>query len=331
MVKAIICTEFGAPDALRAGGGLGLQTMPRPVLGARQIRIAVAASGVNFADTIMIAGHYQVQAKPPFVPGLEAAGTVIEIGRDVTALTVGDRVLGLTSLGAFADEIVDDESRFMRLHDHFDLKTAAAFSISHGTAHMALAHRARVLAGETLLVLGAAGGAGLAAVEIGKKLGATVIAAAGRADKLALAQAKGADYVINYTTEDLRRRVLDLTAGQGADVVFDPVGGLAFTAALRSVAFEGRIVVVGFASGTVPQIPANHVLVKNVDVIGLYWGGYKVHDMGRLRQSLATVIDWIVAGDVCPHIGHEFPLADAAVALDLMIARQAVGKIILTV
>lgn len=324
-MKAVLCKAFEGPRALELGD------VAPAVLGPREVRVAVRASGVNFADLVMISGRYQVQPQLPFVPGLEAAGVVTEVGAAVRVFRPGDPVLGLTSSGGFAEEVVDVESRFMAIPHDMDFVTAAAFSVSHGTAHVGLARRARLRAGETLVVHGAGGGAGLAAVEVGKILGATVIATAGSEDKLALARSKGADHVINYGTESLRDRILALTGGRGADVIYDPVGGAVFRDSLRALAFEGRIVIIGFASGEVPQIPANHLLVKNAEVIGLYWGGYKVRDMETLQVSLHHLIDWWRAGKLRPHVGATYPLAQAGDALAAMAERRSQGKIVLTI
>lgn len=322
-MKAVLCKAFTGPSSLV------FEAVARAALAPGEIRVQVKASGLNFADSIMIAGHYQVQPPLPFVPGLEAAGVVIEVGAAVAGFAVGDHVVGLTSSGGYAEELAAAADRFLKIPPAMDFTTAAAFSVTHGTAHIGLERRARLRPGEVLLVLGAAGGAGLAAVQIGKLMGAVVIAAAGGPEKLAVAAAHGADYLIDYSSEDIRARVLQITGGRGADVVYDPVGGAAFSAALRAIAFEGRIVVVGFASGEVPQIPANHLLVKNVDIIGLYWGGYKGRDMATLRRSAQTLIGWWEDGRLVPHIGATFPLAEAADALAFMLARKSTGKIVL--
>lgn len=325
-MKAVVCRAFGAPSLLT------LEDWPAPAApGPRDVRLAVKAAGVNFADSLMIAGRYQVQPRLPFVPGLEAAGVVIETGPEVTDLAVGDHAVALMSDGAFAEQWVGPEERLVKIPRGLDFITAAAFSIAYGTAHMGLERRARLQPGEVLVVTGAGGGAGLAAVEVGRMMGARVIAAAGSAAKLDLARRHGADETVNYRTEDLRARVLELTGGRGADVAFDPVGGDVFKGAFRSLAFEGRMVVVGFASGTVPQIPANHLLVKNIDLIGLYWGGYKVHDIAALRQSAQRLAAGMHEGRLKPHIGGVYPLHRAGEALDLMLARLSLGKLVLTV
>ncbi|MDA5192869.1 NADPH:quinone oxidoreductase family protein [Alphaproteobacteria bacterium LMG 31809] len=279
----------------------------------------------------MISGRYQVQPRLPFTPGLEAAGVVTEVGAEVRGFRPGDPVLALSSAGGYAEELVDDEGRFMALPKDMDFVTAAGFSVTYGTAHLGLLRRARLQAGETLVVHGAGGGAGSAAVEVGKALGATVIATAGSAEKLDLARARGADHVINSRTEDLRGRILELTGGRGADVIYDPVGGSVFKDSLRALAFEGRIVLIGFASGELPQIPANHLLVKNAEVIGLYWGGYKPRHMAALQQSLTDVIGWWRDGRLQFGTATTWPLAEAGAALSAMADRKALGKLVLTV
>lgn len=323
-MRAMVCHQFGTPDVLRLE-----ELASRPVKSG-EVRVRVKASGVNFADSLMIAGTYQVKPPMPIIPGLEAAGVVSEVGSGVKTLAIGDRVVGLTSWGAYADEVVWSEDRFLKIPETMDFATAAAFSLTYGTSHIGLTRRARLKGGEVLVVHGAGGGVGLAAVEVGKKLGATVIATAGSAAKLAVAGDRGADHLINYAEEDLRERLLEITSGRGADVIFDPVGGAAFQASLKAIAFEGRLIVVGFASGDAPRIPANHLLVKNVDVIGLFWGGYKLHDLADLRASLEEVMAWWRAGKVTPYIGRTFPLAEAAAALDHLLSRRSVGKVVLT-
>lgn len=324
-MKAIICRDPKEPLSLEYG------ELPSAPLGADQVRVAVKAAGVNYADSLMVTGRYQVKPPVPFSPGLEAAGDVIEVGSAVKRLKVGDRVLGLTSWGGYAEELVSEEHRFLVIPDDMDYVTAAGFSLTYGTSHLGLDYRARLKAGETLVVHGAGGGVGLTAVEVGKLMGARVIATAGAPEKLALARSRGADEVINYREEDIRERVLELTDGRGADVVYDPVGGDVFKASLRSMAFEGRILVIGFAGGDVPQIPANHLLVKNVDVIGFFWGAYKVHNRDRLVQSIYQLVDWWKEGRLKPHVSKTFPLIDAQQAIEYLLARKSTGKVVITV
>ena len=323
-MRAVLCKEWGGPEKLV------VEDVPRPALGEGAVRVAVHAAGVNFADLLVIAGQYQEKPAFPFTPGAEAAGVVSEVGADVSTLKTGDRVLALTGLGAYAEEAVVDAARVLPIPDSMDFESAAGFPVAYGTSHGALEWRARLKAGEWLLVLGAAGGVGLAAVEIGKAMGARVIACAGGAEKLAVAQQHGADHVIDYSREDIRERVKAITGGHGADVVYDPVGGDAFDAALRSIAWGGRMIVIGFAAGRIPQIPANIVLVKNIDVIGFYWGSYQAHNPDLLRGSLAKLLSWVEQGKLKPHISQRFDLAEAARALDDLRRRKSTGKVVLT-
>lgn len=319
----MVCRQFGPPS------GLTLETLPSRPLEMGQARLAVKAAGVNFADSVMIAGRYQVKPPMPVIPGLEAAGEIIETAEDVAGLKPGDRVLSLTAWGGYADELVWSAERFLKIPTAMDFVTAAAFSLTFGTAHLALTRRARLKPGETLVVMGAGGGVGSAAVAVGKAMGARVIAVAGGAAKAAVARQAGADQVIDHQTQDVRAAILDAAGGQGANVVFDPVGGDAFKTALKVVAFEGRIVVVGFAGGDVPQIPANHLLVKNADVLGFFWGTYKTRDLAALKASLTTLFRWWEAGQVKPHIGQTYPLDQAGAALQCLLDRKAMGKIVL--
>jgi len=323
-MRAIVCRELGETEGLR------LEEVAPPTPGPGEVRLALHAAGINFADTLFVAGKYQEKRTPPFTPGFEAAGVVAEVGAEVTSLQVGDRVLTLLDQGAFAEEAVARESDVLKIPDSMDFVTAAGFPVAYGTSHMALLDRARLRSGETLLVHGAAGGVGLTAVEIGHCLGARVIATAGGAAKLAVAQEHGADVTIDYRSEDVRARVKELTDGRGADVIYDPVGGEMFDASLRSVAPDGRIVVVGFASGTIPQIPANILLVKNVTVIGLNWPAYRRLAPERLRASLLQALAWVDEGRLHPHISRTFDLADAIQALDTLKRRGSTGKLVLT-
>ncbi|MBC7953951.1 MAG: NADPH:quinone oxidoreductase family protein [Rhodospirillaceae bacterium] len=322
-MRAIVCPAFGAP--------LELTDLPAPALAPGQVRIAVAAAGVNFADTLFIAGKYQEKVAPPLIPGMELAGTIMEVGDGVTGLTKGDRVMAAVTGGAFAEEAVASQTDVIRLPDQLDFVTAAGFPVAYGTSHLGLKHKAALKAGETLVVHGAAGGVGLTAVEIGVALGARVIATAGGPDKVQIALDHGAHDGIDYKTEDIRDRVKELTGGRGADVIYDPVGGAVFDASLRAIAPDGRILIIGFASGTVPQIPANILLVKNVTIIGYWWGAYRKLNPGLVRESLAECVDWWAEGKLKPHVSKTLPLADAAAALELLKSRAATGKVVLTV
>jgi NADPH:quinone reductase len=325
-MKAIVCRAWGAPETLR------LETVPQVALQPHETRIRVRASGVNFADTLMIAGQYQVRPEFPFTPGLEASGEVIELGSEVTHLKTGQRVLAVMRFGgSYAEEIVLNADAVVPIPDGMDFATAAAFPVAYGTAHLALTHRGNLQPGETLLVLGAAGGVGLTAVEIGKELGARVIAAAGSPDKLAVAREHGADALINYRAESIRDRMRELTDGLGADVVFDPVGGDAFDQALRAVNWEARMLVIGFASGRIQAVPANLILVKNISVIGVVWGAQAARDPVLISRNLAELLRWWEAGRLKPVVAKIFPLADAGAAMKALLSRQHAGKIVLEV
>jgi NADPH2:quinone reductase len=323
-MRAVLCREFGAVDKLE------LAELPAPAVAPGSVRVAVHAVGVNFADLLIVQGKYQEKPPLPFSPGFEIAGVVTELGRGAEGLRLGDRVLGTMEHGAYADEAVLPADRVLVIPAAMDFPTAAGFPVAYGTSHGALEWRARLKPGETLLVLGAAGGVGLTAVEIGKAMGATVIAVAGGAAKLEVARRQGADHLIDYAREDLRGRIKEITGGRGPDVIYDPVGGDAFDQCLRSIAWEGRIVVIGFAAGRISQIPANLVLVKNCDVIGFYWGSYRRHKPALVRQSFQALLSWFESGKLKPHISHTLDLAEAGRALNLLAERKATGKVVLT-
>jgi len=324
-MRALLCTEFGAFD------GLAVRDIPPPdAPGAGEVLIEVGAAGVNFADLLMIGGHYQEKPPLPFTPGLEIAGVVRRCGAGVSRVRPGDRVAAAIDRGGFASEAIACESDVFVIPEGMDIPTAAGFVIAYGTAHGALRWRADLQGGEVLLVHGAAGGVGLTAVEVGKALGATVIATAGDADKLAVAKAHGADHLINYRTENIRDRVKDICKGGGADVVFDPVGGSAFDASLRCVNWGARLVIVGFAGGQVPQVPANILLVKNIAAVGFYWGSYRRHRPTLLGPQFRELFRWWEEGRLKPLISHRFDLAEAPAALALLRDRKSTGKVVLT-
>ena len=299
---------------------------PEPESG--QIRVKIEACGLNFADLLMVKGTYQDTPELPFTLGMEVAGTVDAVGEDVTNLSVGDRIAVFGGQGGLAEYGCFDARRAVILPRSMSMKDAAAFQIAYGTSHLALAHRARMQPGETLLVLGAAGGVGLTAVEIGKHMGATVIACARGSEKLEIAKQAGADYLIDATSQDIRAEVKALG---GADVVYDPVGGEQFEAAFRACNPEARLLPIGFASGTVPQIKSNHLLVKNLSVLGLYWGGYLQFRPEVVTQSLATLLEWYAKGDLKPHVSHVLPLAEAAKGLELLRSRASTGKVVIQI
>jgi NADPH2:quinone reductase len=309
---------------------LTLETLPPPPMAPDQVRVAVYAAGVNFADGLMVLGTYQEKPPLPFSPGFEIAGTILELGAEVTGFAVGQRIIGLVSWGGYADEAVADAANLFPFPAEMPFTEAAGFSIAYGTSYGALDWRAHLQPGETLLVHGAAGGVGLTAVEIGKAMGATVIATAGTAEKLDIARSRGADHLIDTTTEDVRQRVKDITGGRGVDVAYDPVGGDAFDVSLRSIAWEGRILIIGFAGGTIPKIPANLLLVKNCSAIGFYWGAYRTRNPPLVRRAFDTMFDWYKADRLKPRVSATFDLADAADAIELLRSRKATGKVVLT-
>ncbi|MGD8809669.1 MAG: NADPH:quinone oxidoreductase family protein [Gammaproteobacteria bacterium] len=315
--------ELDGVDALK------LEDVPSPAPGPGEIRIAVHAAGVNFADTLVVQGRYQHKAPLPFSPGMEAAGEVLEVGEGVTDLAVGDRVLAPMRYGAYAEEAVLDAAHTVRMPDGMDYVAGAAFPIAYGTSHLALTHRTQLREGEVLLVLGASGGVGLTAVEIGKALGATVIACASSPEKLEIAKSRGADHLIDYTREDIRERVKALTGG--ADVVYDPVGGDASRAALRCLNFEGRHIILGFAAGDIPQIAANYLLVKNISAIGYSFSSYRFEQPATMRKTLDEICRWYMEGKLKPHISFTFPLKETKDALNALIARKSTGKVIVKV
>jgi NADPH2:quinone reductase len=322
-MRAVRCKEWGGPEKLT------VEEMPSPPMRAGAVRVAVQAAGINFADLLLITGQYQEKPALPFTPGAEASGTVTEVGAGVSNVKPGDRVIALAGLGAYAEEIVVDAARVMPMPAKMDFAAAAGFPIAYGTSHGALDWRARLQPGEWLLVYGAAGGVGLTAVEIGKAMGARVIACAGGPEKLAVAKQYGADFLIDYSREDIRAKVKEITGGPGADVVYDPVGGDAFDAALRSIAWEGRIVIIGFAAGRIPQIPANIALVKNISIIGFYWGSYQSRRPELVQTSFAQLFRWFEEGKLKPHISQIFDLKHVADALELMRQRKSTGKVVL--
>lgn len=298
---------------------------PKPASG--EVQLDIAACGLNFADLLMAKGTYQETPNVPFTLGMEVCGTVTALGEDVTSPAIGTRVVVFGGSGGLADKGVFQADLCREVPDNMPSSIAAGFMVAYGTSHLALTRRARLQAGETLLVLGAAGGVGLTAVEIGKALGATVIAVARGADKLAHAQAAGADHLIDSKIEDVKEVVKALG---GADVVYDPVGGDLFDAALRACNREARVITIGFASGKVPQIPANIILVKNITVIGFYWGGYLSFCPDALTESMAELFHMYVDGKLKPHVSHVLPLDQAPDALELLRSRQSTGKVVVT-
>lgn len=313
-------------DAL--GQPATLRILPDPRPGKGMARIAIHACGLNFADLLMAEGKYQEKPALPFVPGLELAGSVLELGPETEGPAPGTRVAVYAGHGGLAEQGTFPVESLLPIPPSLSFAEAAGFQIAYGTSHLALAHKARLQPGETLLVLGAAGGVGLTAVEIGARMGARVIACARGEEKLRIARAAGAHEVIDSETPDLKAA---LKALGGVDVVYDPVGGPAFDAALRATRPDGRILAIGFASGTVPQVPANLLLVKNITVIGFWWGGYLNFAPQILRDSLATLMRWQAEGSLRPHISHRLPMERLPEGLELLRSRAATGKVVIDI
>ena len=319
-MRAYQLTKKGATPALT--------DIPIPEPKTGEIALRIAACGLNFADLLMIEGQYQDTPEPPFTLGMEVAGTVTALGPDTDGPAPGTRVAVFGGQGGLAEHGCFPAARAVALPDEMSFTDAAAFQIAYGTSHVALSHKARLQSGETLLVLGAAGGVGLTAVEIGKLMGARVIACARGAEKLDVARQAGADHLIDAETDDIRAACKDLG---GVDVVYDPVGGDQFKAAMRACRPEARLLTIGFASGEVPQVPANHLLVKNLSVMGLYWGGYLAFRPEVVTESLATLFGWYEADHIRPHVSHVLPLERAGEALELLRNRKSTGKVVVSV
>jgi len=321
-VRALLCKEFGPPESLV------LEEVPDPAPAAGQVLIAVEACALNFPDVLVIQDKYQFKPQLPFSPGGEVAGTVEAVGEGVAAPSVGDRVLASTGWGGLADKVVAAAASTVPVPDGMDFVTASAFLYAYGTSQHALVDRGHLKPGETLLVLGAAGGVGLAAVEIGRVLGARVIAAASSEEKLELCRQAGADSTVNYETEDLRARLKELTDGHGVDVVYDPVGGPYSEPALRSCAWEGRFLVIGFAAGDIPRIPLNLPLLKGCDIVGVFWGAFAGREPDRHRANIEELMGWWREGRIRPRVTATYPLERAAEALSELAERRALGKIV---
>lgn len=322
-MKAIVCKQLGGPETLV------FEEVTLPPLAANEVRIKVSAAGINFPDTLMIAGKYQFKAAPPFTPGAEVAGIVTALGAKVTTLAVGDRVAALIPVGGYAEEVNAPADGVMKLRDSLDLTVAAGFPLVYGTTIHALKQRGQLKAGETLLVLGAAGGVGLAAVQLGKLMGARVIAAASSPEKLALCREQGADEVIDYSKESLKEAVKKLTKGQGADVIYDPVGGELAQDCFSAINWNGRYLVIGFAAGTIPEVALNRLLLKGASAVGVFWGAFVVREPAVNAANFAELFAWQAQGRLKPYISRTYPLADAATALLDMQARKVTGKIVL--
>ncbi|MEM7655315.1 MAG: NADPH:quinone oxidoreductase family protein [Bacteroidota bacterium] len=322
-MKALLCNSFGPPESLVMG------EMPNPTAGPKQVVIQVKACGLNFPDTLIIEGKYQFKPDLPFSPGGEVAGIVKEVGEGVKHLQVGQSVFSMTIWGGMAEEVVTDARATFPIPPGMDFETASAFSVTYGTSYHALVDRAKIQTGETLLVLGAAGGVGLAAVELGKQLGAKVIAAASSEEKLALCREYGASETINYREEDLKSRVKELTKGKGVDVVYDPVGGDFSEPALRATAWEGRYLVIGFAAGDIPKLPLNLPLLKGSAVMGVFWGSFAQRDPQKNMGNFLQMLQWFAEGKIKPHLHGVYPLEQGPQAMREMLNRQVRGKVVL--
>ncbi|MDB4943864.1 MAG: putative Zn-dependent oxidoreductase [Labilithrix sp.] len=322
-MRAVRCQELTGPRSLR------VDEVPSPTPGPSEVLIRVHAAGLNFPDVLMTYGKYQFRSDPPFVPGGEAAGEVLAVGSAVTRVKPGDRVACTMMNGAMAEEIAVPELAVVKLPDGVSFEVGAATLLTYATTYHALVDRADLKAGETLLVLGAAGGVGTAALEIGKLLGARVIAAASTDEKIAFCKEHGADEGINYAKEDLKERAKALTGGSGANVVYDPVGGPYADAALRSIAWEGRYLVVGFAAGDIPKIPLNLVLLKGCQIVGVFWGAFVAREPAKNLASSEKLLAWVAEGKLRPHVDAVVKFADAAQAFERMERREVKGKLVL--
>ena len=324
-MKAVVCREHGLPDRLDL-----VDDWPSPGMGDNDVRIRVKAAGLNFPDVLIIQGKYQFQPELPFIPGGECAGVVEEVGAAVTRWKVGDEVIHSGGSGSFCEEIVANELSVLPKPPALSFEAAAGITITYLTSYHALVQRANIQPGETLLVLGAAGGVGSTAVELGKALGATVIAAASSDDKLALCKELGADHTINYSTESVKDRVKELTGGRGVDVVYDPVGGDFSEPAVRSMGWEGRYLVIGFASGPIPSIPLNLTLLKGCSIVGVFWGRFTMEETEVHLANIDTLWQWFEEGKIKPVITDLFPIEEYEGAYAAMMERRAKGKVILT-
>ncbi len=322
-MKAIVCEAWGLPDTLV------VRDLPDVVPDAGKVAIRVEAAGVNFPDVLIIQNKYQFKPELPFTPGGELAGTVMAVGEGVTQYKAGDRVIAFVGQGAFAQQISVPVASVMPMPPGMDFDTAAAITLTYGTSHHAVVDRAQLKAGETMLVLGAAGGVGLAAIEIGKALGARVIAAASTDEKLEVCKQHGADATINYSTQDLREAIKAATDGKGPDVIYDPVGGVYAEPAFRSIGWRGRYLVVGFANGEIPKLPLNLTLLKGASLVGVFWGEYVRREPKANQAGMRELMGWLAEGKIRPHISGRYALADTPTALNDMAARKVTGKVVI--
>lgn len=322
-MRALLCKKYGGPELLETGEA------PSPQAGKGQLVIQVKACGVNFPDTLIIEGKYQFKPEPPFSPGAEVAGIVKETGEGVTAFKPGDMVVSGTTWGGYAEEVLAPASNTFLMPAGMDPVTAAASLMTYGTSYHALHDRAQLLLGETLLVLGAAGGIGIAAIQIGKALGATIVAAASTDEKLAFCRENGADHLIDYSREDIKERVKEITAGIGVNVIVDPVGGKYAEPAFRSMAWRGRHLVVGFTAGEIPVLPLNLPLLKGASIVGVFWGSFFRKEPAKNAENFRVMGPWFQQGKLKPQIHRVYALEDAPKALQAMKNREVLGKMVI--
>lgn len=324
-MKAMLCKAYGPPESLV------FEETPSPVLKTGQVKIRVRSAGVNFPDVLMIQGQYQFKPAFPFSPGAECAGDVVEVAPDVTSVSLGQRVLAFCGHGAFAEEVAVPQGKCVPIPDDMDYETASSFGLTYGTSAFALIQRGQLKAGEWLLVHGASGGVGLAAVEIGKAMGARVIGTGGSNEKLKTVLEHGADHVINYSEGPFKDRVKEICQSGGADVIYDAVGGDVFDQSLRCINWDGRLLVIGFASGRIPEAPANLTLLKNCSIVGVFWGAWTERCPEENEKNFAQLFSWLREGKLKPHISHRFKLERAADALHAIINREVVGKAVVVI
>jgi NADPH2:quinone reductase len=324
-MKAIQCKTYGPPS------NLNLEEITSLHAGPKEVVVQVKACGLNFPDTLIIQGLYQFKPELPFTPGSDIAGVVKEIGEEVKHLKIGDEVFGFVAYGGLAEEVIVPANACFPKPPQMDYPVAASFMMAYGTSYHALKDRANLMEGETLLVMGASGGVGLAAVELGKLMGAKVIAAASTQEKLELCKEYGADELINYTTQDLKSVLKELTNGKGVDVIYDPVGGDFSEQALRGIAWNGRYLVIGFAAGDIPSIPLNLPLLKGASIVGVFWGGFAMkYPKGNMANTM-TLMQWHAEGKLKPHIHKIFPLEETKEALEEMMNRKVRGKMVVKI
>ncbi|MEM9546708.1 MAG: NADPH:quinone oxidoreductase family protein [Bacteroidota bacterium] len=322
-MRAIVCEKYGLPSDLK------LKDVELPAVGEKEVRVRIKACSLNFPDTLIIQGLYQFKPELPFTPGSDIAGIVLEVGSGVRHLKVGDEVFGFTDIGGYAEEAVVNAKTIFPKPPNMSFSVSASFMVAYGTSYHALIDRAELKENETLVVLGASGGVGLAAVEIAKQRGARVIAAASTSDKLQLCKVHGADEIINYADEDLKTRIKELTDGKGADVIYDPVGGAFSEAALRAIGWEGRYLVVGFAAGDIPRISLNLPLLKVCQIVGVFWGRFAMKYPAKNMQNSLQLMQWYSEGKIKPHIHKSYTLEEAPQAMEEMMARKVMGKVVI--